>query len=141
MKHHRFGLLTLALISGLIAAPLVRASDDAAGSPRGAIERAESKRASALLDKAVAYLQEEGPEKAFLAFSDTKGPFVNGPYYVFVVGQDGFMHANGGSHAELLGKNAIDLRDAAGKPFIRDLLDQAKTSANGAIEYRWLNRV
>src|SRR4051794_18285792 len=113
MKHHRFGLLILALISGLLAHPLVSASEDTAVSPRGAIERAESKRATALLDKAVTYLKENGPEKAFPAFSDTKGPFVNGPYYVFVVGPDGFMHANGGSHAELLGSNAFDLRDAA----------------------------
>ncbi|MES2151094.1 MAG: cache domain-containing protein [Pseudomonadota bacterium] len=141
MKQNRLGLLALALVSGLIAAPVIHASDDAAVPALGAIERVAGKRASALLDKAVSYLQENGPEKSFAAFNDTSGPFVSGAYYVFVVGQDGFMHANGGSQAELLGKNAIELRDAAGKPFIRDLLEQAKTSPSGAIEYRWLNRV
>lgn len=141
MKHNRLGLLALALVSGLVAAPVLHASEAAVVAPRGAIERAGGKRASALLDKAVSYLQENGPEKSFAAFNDSKGPFVNGAYYVFVVGPDGFMRANGGSQAELVGKNAIDLRDAAGKPFIRDLLEQAKTSASGVIEYRWLNRV
>lgn len=141
MKHNRLGLLTLAVVSALIVVPAAHASEEAAVVPRGAIERAGAKRASELLDKAVSSLQKNGPEKSFAAFNDPKGPFVDGAYYVFVVGLDGFMHANGGSQAGLVGTNAIDLRDAAGKPLIRDLLAQAKTSTSGTIEYRWLNRV
>lgn len=140
MKHHRAGLLALAVVSALLAVPIAYSAETGVAAPRGAIERAGNKRASALLDKAVVYLQKNGPEKSFAAFNDTKGAFVHGAYYVFVVGPDGFMHANGGSHAEMLGKNAIDLRDAAGKPFIRDMLDQAKTNPSGVIEYHWLNR-
>lgn len=141
MKRNRLGLLTLTVLSALIAAPIAYASDDTAAKPLGAIERAEAKHATALLDRAVDYLQKNGPEKSFAMFNDANGPFVKGPYYVFVVGLDGFMHANGGSQIGLAGKNTLDLRDAAGKPLIRDLLEQAKTNPTGAIEYRWLNRI
>lgn len=141
MKRNRLGLLTLAVVSALIAAPVAYAAADTATKTVGAIERSEAKRATGLLDRAADYLQKNGPEKSFTAFNDSKGSFVNGAYYVFVVGLDGFMHANGGSMIGLVGKNQIDLRDAAGKPLIADLLMQAKNSESGAIEYRWLNRV
>ncbi|MDP3844183.1 MAG: cache domain-containing protein [Oxalobacteraceae bacterium] len=141
MKRNRLGLLTLAVVSALIAVPVANAAEDTATKTMGAIERSEAKRATALLDRAADYLQKNGPEKSFAAFNDPKGAFVNGAYYVFAVGTDGFMHANGGSMIGLVGKNQIDLRDAAGKPLIADLLMQAKQNPSGAIEYRWLNRV
>lgn len=141
MKHNRLGLITLAVVSALLAAPAIHAADDAAAHPLGAIERSEVKRATELLEHAVDYLQKNGPEKSFAVFNDPKGAFVNGAYYVYAVGVDGYMYANGGSQAQLVGKNAIDLRDATGKPLIADLLVQAKHSPIGSIEYRWLNRV
>lgn len=143
MKRNRLGLLTLAVVSTLIAAPLANAVEDTEMKTVGVgvVERSEAKRATELLDRAADYLQKNGPEKSFAAFNDPKGTFVNGAYYVFVVGHDGFMHANGGSMLGLVGKNAIDLRDAAGKPLIADLLMQANNKASGTIEYHWLNRV
>ena len=141
MKRNRLGLLTLAAVSALIALPTVKAADQAATKNLGAIERSEAKRATELLERAVDYLQKNGAEKSFAAFNDPKGLFVNGAYYVYAVGLDGFMHANGGAPLGLAGKNALDLRDAAGKPLIQDLLEQAKTSPTGTVEYRWLNRV
>jgi cytochrome c len=103
------------------------------------VERSKAGRATELLDAAVAYLRHNGPEAAFQAFSDPKGSFVYGPYYVFVVGPDGQMHANGGTQMSVPGVNALELRDAAGKPFIRDLLTAATQKPTGAMEYRWLN--
>lgn len=141
MKRNRLGLPALALVSALIALPAANAADVVAPKPLGAIERSAAKRAIELLDRAVDYLQKNGAEKSFAAFNDPKGPFVNGAYYVYAVGLDGFMHANGGSPLGLAGKNALDLRDAAGKPLIHDLLEQVKSSPTGTIEYRWLNRV
>ena len=141
MKRNRLGLLGLALSSALFGAPAAYAADAVAPTPMGSIERAKAKRAVELLNGAVDYLKKNGPEKSFAAFNDGKGQFVNGPYYVYVVGLDGFMHANGGSQIALAGKNAMDLRDASGKPLIQDLLTQAKSNPSGSIEYHWLNRV
>lgn len=141
MNRKRLSLPILALLAALAAAPLAHASEDPVSKTLGSTERSQAKRASALLERAVDYMQKNGPEKSFAAFNDSKGSFVDGAYYVFAVGLNGFMHANGGAQAGLVGKNAIDLRDAAGKPLIRDLLEQAKTDPAGTIEYRWLNRV
>lgn len=141
MNRNYLSALTLAAASALIVVPAAHASDDTATPHLGSTERSEAKRATELLDRAVDYLQKNGAEKSFAKFNETNGPFVHGPYYVFVVGLDGIMLANGGSQLGLVGKNEIDLRDAAGKPLIRDLLEQAKNNASGTIEYHWLNRV
>ncbi|MEO6351986.1 MAG: cache domain-containing protein [Burkholderiaceae bacterium] len=141
MKRNRLGLLTLAVVSALITVPLANAAEATATQHLGAIERSEAKRATELLDRAVEALQKNGPEKSFAAFNDPKGPFIDGAYYVFAVGLDGFMHADGSSPIGLAGKNQIALRDAAGKPLIADLLVQAHKNPSGSIEYRWLNRV
>ena len=141
MNSIRVGQLTLALAFAAISLPTTYAAEVAVSASIGAIERSQAKRATELLDRAVNYLGKNGAEKSFAAFNDPKGSFVDGAYYVFAVGLDGFMHANGGSPLGLAGKNSLDLRDAAGKPLIQDLLAQAKNSPTGVIEYRWLNRV
>ena len=132
---------TIVLACALLAPTLPGMAADVATAPLGAIERGQTRRASELLALAVEHYKKHGPEKSFADFNDTKGAFVNGAYYVFAVGLDGYMHANGGSPLGLAGKSAIDLRDAAGKPLIRDLLEQAKTSPAGRIEYHWRNPV
>lgn len=146
-KYARPGFPLLAVVAALAMLPAltvsqgVFAADSAAAKPLGAIERAEAKRAGELLGSAVDYLQKNGAEKAYAAFNDPKGRFVKGPYYVYAVGTDGFMYANGGSGNGLVGKNEIDLHDAAGKPIIADLVEQAQKRPAGTVEYRWLNRV
>lgn len=144
MKTPHYGLLMLACAAALSVVPVLPAAagELAAKTPQpvGSIERGEAKKASALLDRAVALLQKSGPEQAFAAFNDRTGDFVSGPYYVYVVSMEGLMHANGGAPDVLVGKNVLDLRDAAGKPLIRELLDAAKRQDSGVIEYHWLNR-
>jgi cytochrome c len=139
MKHLRTGLLGLAIAMGCSLALPATAADAPVAAKPGSVERAKVSRASELLNAAVAYLKHNGAPQAFEAFSNPKGSFVYGPYYVYVVGQDGFMHANGGTQFSLAGHNVLDLRDAAGKPMIRDLLAAADKAPAGAVEYRWLN--
>jgi cytochrome c len=139
MRFRLSTLFSLILATGFLLLPQVHALDAANPQHLGSIERAKAGRATELLDAAVAYLKRNGPEKAFEAFNVQQGTFVYGPYYVYVVGPDGFLYANGGTQMSLAGHNVLDLRDAAGKPMIRDLIAAAEQSPNGAIEYRWLN--
>jgi cytochrome c len=142
MKTMSAVLLALAISSALEAAPVRAATPEIrATSGTGAIERAEAREAGALLADAVGYLKEHGPVPAFKAFNDRKGGFVHGAYYVYVVGADGIMYANGGAPKVLAGVDVADLRDEAGKPFMRELLSQARNNDAGVVEYRWLNRV
>lgn len=144
MKTTHYGLLILACSAALSVAPSLHAVAGEViaktAQPLGSIERGEAKKAGALLDRAVDYLQKNSPEQAFAAFNNRNGDFVSSPYYVYVVGQDGIMYANGGAPDVLTGKNVLDLRDAAGKPLIRELLDAAASHDSGTIEYHWLNR-
>lgn len=141
MKMKPAGLLVLALAAALNAVPALAAAptNSTAGTP-GAIERAEAKASAALLTDAVGYLRKHGPDKSFAAFNDRKGAFVHGARYVYVVGSDGIMYANGGAPDVLVGVDVRDLHDEAGKPFMHELLDKARTSDAGVVEYRWLNR-
>ena len=144
MKLHLTKLLILALTSALAIAPIVHAANapgKTAPKSLGVIERTDVEQSTALLERAVAYLQANGPEKALAAFNQRKGVFVSDEYYVFAVGTDGILHASGGTSHSLVGLNVLGLQDAAGKPFIRDMLEMAKTRDSGVVEYRWLNQV
>jgi cytochrome c len=147
MTSIRFGRTAL-LLAGLLGA-LVAPADAVEGQQAAqkpspttlSVPRSSSKQAQALLDKAVAYLQEQPPEKAYAAFNNQKGRFVQDDLYVFVFDLDtGIMHAHGGSPEGLVGMNVLDLRDAAGKPLIREMAEVAKTKGSGSVDYVWLNR-
>lgn len=88
--------------------------------------------------RAVAFVKANGKDKALAEFSNPKGQFVNGELYVYAVDKKGIIIAHG-INPKLLGKNMYDLKDAAGKRFIQDIL---KAPKNGAwIEYQWAHPV
>lgn len=103
-----------------------------------ATEAEDSAAAKALLERAVARYRTDG-EAALGAFSRA-GEFLTGDLYVYVLGTDGVMKASGGPSVTLVGRNITDLKDPDGKPFIREMLEGAKTSGSGKVKYRWLNR-
>jgi cytochrome c len=141
MKLNRVFLLALFSASVFSAYAADKLPADSSTAPMGAIERSEAKKASELLDRAVDYLTINGPEKSEAVFSDRKGVFVNDEYYVYLVGLDGIMYASGGASSTFVGLNVTNLQDAAGKPFIREMLDKARASDTGTIKYVWLNHV
>jgi len=99
----------------------------------------DAQRAQALLTRAVAFYRQQG-DGAFAAFNNPTD-FVDAELYVYVLGTDGVMLASGGSSAALIGRKVMNMRDAFGTPFFWDILEKAKTSDTGVVEYRWLNRL
>lgn len=96
--------------------------------------------AKELLKKAVAYAKEVGYEKALAAFNDTKGPFAS-TYknaYVTCGRADGITVANG-RYPFLVGQNHMDVKDADGKPFIRNGWDDLKKTGHASVQYKWLD--
>nr|MBF0683041.1 hypothetical protein [Pseudomonas sp.] len=79
------GLLLSALFCGALSA---------------ATSKSDEERARALLERAVAYYQEQG-ERAFAAFSRV-GQFSENDLYVFVVDRNGTMLASGGPSRKLI---------------------------------------
>ena len=114
---------------GLIAAPALAAG------PHGTATEAE-----ALVKRAISYIKEVGPEKAFAAFDDRSGPFVDRDLYIFVRSLDGNTVAHGANKA-MIGHTTIDLTDADGKPYNREMIQIAKTKGSGWVDYRWVNPV
>ena len=102
-------------------------------------DAADAARAQALLERAVAHYKEV--EESALAAFGRKGKFVDGELYVYVISTKGVMLASGGPSSALVGRDVTDLQDAAGKPFFREMLDKAKVSGSGAVEYYWLNPI
>jgi signal transduction histidine kinase len=95
--------------------------------------------AKALVIKAVAFMKENGNEKAFAEFNNPKGKFVKGDLYIFVNDAKGTTVAHGGNQ-KLIGKNMLELKDSEGTYFIKDFIKTAK-NGGGWTEYKWTNPV
>ncbi|MBL8472013.1 MAG: cache domain-containing protein [Rhodocyclaceae bacterium] len=104
-------------------------------------ERVEARQATELLNRAVTFLQRAGADVAMPIFNTKGGPFTDGDLYVFVLRKDGVVTADGSEPTALVGKNAKDLRDAGGRPFVANMLEGAAKSGEGQVEFEWLNRV
>jgi signal transduction histidine kinase len=121
-------LLSVLVVASFVlctAVLAVAASDDAA-------------KAEALVKKGVEYFKSAGEEKAMEEFSNKKGQFVDGEFYLFMVDFTGVTTAHGGNPS-LIGKNMKDLKDADGKLFIQAMIETAKGKGSGWVDYKWKN--
>lgn len=96
-------------------------------------ERGSIDEAKALVDKGLAHVKAVGTEKAFADFTEKDGKWQNKDLYVFVVKTDGTTVAHGANKG-LVGKSLIDLKDANGKPFIKEMIDVGM-KGSGVVEY------
>jgi cytochrome c len=125
--HRRTFLTAAALAATLAPAAVVNASD------HGTADEAK-----ALCAKAAAYLKENGPDKAFAAFNDPHGPFVDRDLYVFVRSLDGNTVAHG-ANMHMIGHTNLSLRDADGKLYNQEMIDLATGKGSGWVDYRWVD--
>ena len=105
-----------------------------------ASDKGTAPEATALVKKAADYMKANGKEKAFAAFNDPKGAFIDRDLYIFVFDMNGKTLAHG-TNPKLLDKNMSELRDADGKYFIKEFLQVAGTKGSGWIDYKWTNPV
>lgn len=92
--------------------------------------------ATAMVQAALAHVQKVGTEQAFKDFTEDKGGWVKKDLYIVAMKHDGIMVAHG-ANAKLVGKPQIDLQDASGREFVKDLIKTSKTSGSGWIDYEW----
>lgn len=129
-------LRALLLALGCLAASLsLAAADDP---PREALHGSRvEQRAMALLERAVAHVEAKG-EAGTAAFNH--GPaFIDHDLYAYALKTDGTFLASGGDSAALVGQNVLKEVDLNGKPFFREIIEQAKAFGAGRVEYRWFN--
>src|SRR5262245_3671380 len=103
-----------------------------------AAESFGAEEAKDLFNKAVAYLEKEGPARAFCAFNDPRGGFRKGPLYVFAINMDGVYFAHSAAPT-LVGVSLRDTRDAAGQPIGKAIMEVIASQGEGSVDYVWLN--
>ncbi len=96
--------------------------------------------ATAMVDKAVAFLKKSGRDKAFVEISNQKGQFVDRDLYVVVYDLNGKVLAHG-ANARMIGKDLIELRDSDGKYFVKERVEIAKKAGKGWQDYKFMNPV
>ncbi|HTZ78878.1 MAG TPA: cache domain-containing protein [Stellaceae bacterium] len=94
--------------------------------------------AKAMVEKAAKLLTAEGKDKAFPTFDDPSGGFVDRDLYVFVLDEQGTTVAHGANKA-LIGKSLLNVKDANGKAFIKEIIDLANSKGEGWVDYEWPN--
>jgi cytochrome c len=125
-------LIRSMIIALLAVAPALARADAAHGT---------ADEAKAMVERAVAMIQKDGAEKAFAAINDpaTKD-FHDRDLYVFVRSMDGNTVAHGANKG-MIGHTSLDLKDADGKLYNKEMIDLANSKGNGWVDYRWVNPV
>jgi len=111
-----------------------------AGNITFAAEFGTAAEAEAMVKKAVQLIKTEGKEKAFAAFCDPKGKFVDRDLYITVYDFNGNCLAHG-ANPKMIGKNFMDVKDPDGVPWMKERVEIAKTKGKGWQEYKFANPV
>ena len=104
------------------------------------VPHASPAQARTLLDEAAIAIKSD-PEKAFAAFNNLNGHFIQDDLYVFVVDLgDTYFRAHG-AVPRLVGTNGIGLRSPKGKLVIQEMIQLVKTKDQAELVYDWNNPV
>ena len=90
---------------------------------------AQTKELVKFVQDAAKLIQSQG-EEAFKQFADPEGPWRKGEMYIFVDTPQGVEVVNG-AFPELNGQNLYDLKDARGKPMVRNYTRRALAKKGG----------
>jgi cytochrome c len=102
--------------------------------------KATAVEAEAMVKKAVAFLKQNGAEKAYRAFNDKKGQFVDRDLYIVAYSLSGQCLAHG-ANERMIGKNLSQVQDVDGKFYIKERMDLAWTKQSFWQDYRFTNPV
>ena len=103
-----------------------------------AFASASSDEAKAMVEKAAAYFQANGKEKALKEFNNPQGQFVKGELYVFAWDMNGTNIAHP-VNPKQVGVNVLEVPDVDGKYFRKEGLELAKKNGSGWVDYKFKN--
>lgn len=92
--------------------------------------------AVAMVKKAVAFAKAKGKDQLLSEVSNPKGQFIDRDLYLSVYDFNGTVLAHG-TNSKLIGKDMSAVTDPDGKPFIKEILAQAKAGGKGREDYKW----
>ncbi|HEY1151888.1 MAG TPA: cache domain-containing protein [Pseudoduganella sp.] len=121
---------TILAAAMLLAMTAAAAADDYA-TPRDAEK---------LVGKAVAAIRKDGAAKVYPSITGKDAAWVHGDLYPVVYDLQGKVLAHGQT-AKMVGKDLIELRDADGKYFIRERIEQARAKPSFWQDYSFVDPV
>lgn len=110
------------------------------GVPAWSASNVTKDEATAMVKKAVDYLKQNGPEKAYAAFEDKTGQFVDRDLYIIVFSKNGRVLAHG-ANVKMVGKDMNEAQDVDGKYYVKERLALAAKGADFWQDYKFVNPV
>ena len=111
-----------------------------AGATAFAADGANKDDAIAMVKKAVAFIKDQGAEKAYAAFTGKDAKFIDRDLYVVVYELDGKVLAHG-SNPKFVGKDMSDAQDVDGKLFVKERVELAAKQPSFWQDYKFVNPV
>jgi cytochrome c len=111
-----------------------------AGAAAMAADGANKDEAIAMVKKAVAFIKEQGAEKAYPEITNKAGKFIDRDLYVVVYQLDGKVLAHG-SNEKFVGKDMSDAQDVDGKLYVKERVELASKQASFWQDYKFVNPV
>lgn len=103
-------------------------------------ERGTTEEAKAMVKKGIAFIKENGKEKAFAEFANLSNKeFHDRDLYLFAYDMNG-MNLSHGNNPKMNGKNLINLK-VGDKFVVQDMIAVAKSKGSGWVDYQWPNPV
>ncbi len=99
-------------------------------------EYGSAKEAEAMVAKAVQHIRAVGADRAYADFTAKKPEFTDRDLYVIVYDLNGRVLAHG-QNPKMVGKDLIDLRDADGKPWIKERVELARAKGKFWHDYKF----
>lgn len=124
----------------LIKALIFTAISIAFVSPAAAVDQGTAEEASAMVKKAVEFAKVNGKEKLYSEVSSGKPPFADRDLYISIWDKNAKILAHG-ANPKLIGKDFSDVKDADGKPFMKEIMSKAASAGSGWVDYKWENPV
>jgi cytochrome c len=101
---------------------------------------ATPEQAKAFSERAAAYIEQAGEDKAFSDFSRPDGGFVDGELYVFCYDQKGVNKAHGGNPS-FVGRNLLHIKDPDGAEPNALIVKMGFEQGRGWVDFKWPNPV
>jgi len=103
----------------------------------GAVFAGEKEEAIQIVNEAASAVSKD-KSTAISEIGNPKGRFIKGAIYVFAYDLSGTMVAHP-INAKLVGKNLIDVPDAGGKMFRKEIVEGIKASGTATVDYKYKN--
>jgi cytochrome c len=110
------------------------------GAAAMAADGASKDDAVAMVKKAVTFIKEQGPDKAYPEITNKAGKFIDRDLYVVVYQLDGKVLAHG-SNEKFVGKDMSDAQDVDGKLYVKERVELAGKQPSFWQDYKFVNPV